>query len=136
MSIFSPHGTLDIVIEDNLVLIEAEGPWNIEYLDQLHEQLIKAVSQVDPNNYAILITPQGEAISVEAGLEYHLNFIRQGNAKAVALNLAHCTTASLTESIFTKLYRIAGVKHAFFDNSFDARQWLEMVLKPATAATM
>ena len=136
MNILTPHGTLDITIEGNLILIEAQGPWNIEYLALLHEQLIKAVSQVDQNNYAILITPKGETISVEAGFEYHLNFIRQGNTKAVALDLAHCTTALLTESIFTKLYRMAGIKHAFFDNSFDARQWLENELKPATVMVM
>ena len=136
MNIFSPHGTLDIVVEDNLVFIEAEGPWNIEYLEQLHEQLIKAVLKVDQNNYAVLITPKGEAISVEIGFEYHLNFIRQGNTKAVALNLAHCTTSLLTESIFTKLYRMAGVKHAFFDNSFDARQWLENELKTTTVTVV
>jgi hypothetical protein len=129
MAIFSPHGTLDIVIEGNLILIEAQGPWNIEYLDQLHEQLFIAASRVDPKNYAILITPKGEAISVEAGIEYHLNFIRKGNAKAVALNLAHCTTALLTENLFTQLYRAAGIKHAIFDNSHDARLWLENELK-------
>ncbi len=133
MTLFSPHGTLDIVVEDNLILIEAQGPWNIEYLDQLHEQLLKAALQVDLNNYAILITPKGEAISVEVGLEYHLNFIRKGNTKAVALNLAYCTTALLTESLFTKLYRAAGIKHAFFDDSHDARLWLEQELKLATA---
>lgn len=136
MTILSPHGTLDIVIDDNLILIEAQGPWNIEYLDHLHEQLLKTVAKVDVNNYAILITPKGEAISVEAGLEYHLNFIRQGNTKAVALNLAYCTTALLTESLFSKLYRAAGIKHAFFDNGLDARLWLEKQLKTVSAILM
>ena len=136
MSIFSPHGTLDIAIEGNLILIDAQGPWNLEYLDSLHQQLVVAASKVDPDNYAILITPKGEAISVEAGLDFHLNFIRQGNVKAVALNLAYCTTALLTESLFTKLYRVAGIQHAFFDNSFDARLWLEKQLKPACSLEM
>lgn len=136
MSIFSPHGTLDIAVDGNLILIEAQGPWNVEYLDYLHVQLIAAAAKVDPDNYAILITPKGEAISVEAGLEYHLNFIRQGNTKAVALNLAYCTTSLLTESLFTKLYRTAGIKHAFFDNGFDARLWLEKQLKAVQVNAM
>ncbi len=136
MSIFSPHGTLDIAVDGNLILIEAQGPWNVEYLDYLHAQLIAAVANVDLANYAILITPKGEAISVEAGLEYHLNFIRQGNTKAVALNLAYCTTSLLTESLFTKLYRAAGIKHAFFDNGFEARLWLEKQLKAVQVNAM
>ena len=133
MNIFPAHGTVNIVTEGNLILIEAKGLWNIEYLDHLHEELIKAVSQVDKNNYAALITLNGEAVSVDEGFEYHLNFIRQGNIKAVALNLAYCTTASLTKNMCTKLYRAAGIKHAFFDNSHDARLWLEHELKLATA---
>ncbi len=98
-------------------------------MDHLHQKLLWAVTQVALNNYAILITAKGEAISVEAGLEYHLKFIRQGTTKAVALNLAHCTTSQLTEYLFTKLYQAAGIKHAFFDNVFDARLWLEKQLK-------
>ena len=129
MSIFSPDGMLEITIEDNIIVITAEGPWNIEYLDNLHQKLLRAITQVDLSNYAILITPKGEAISVEAGLEYHLKFIRQGSTKAVALNLADCTTLQLTEYLFTKIYQAAGIKHAFFDNVFDARLWLEKELK-------
>lgn len=128
MTIFAPHGTLALAIEDSIILIEAVGPWNIEYIDYLHEKLRWAVTQVDFNNYGVLVTPKGEAISVEAGLEYHAEFIRQGNTKAIALNLGYCTTPLLTENLFTKIYQSAGIKYAFFDNAFDARLWLEKEL--------
>ena len=128
MAVFLAHGNLTIFVEDNIIFIEAQGPWNIEYLDQLHAELIKAVGKVDQNNYAVLLTLKGEAISVEPGLQYHLNFIQRSNVTAVALNLANCTTALLTESIFAQLYKTAGVEHAFFDNSLDAHQWLELQL--------
>ena len=134
MTIFVPHGTLELAIEDNLILIEAQGPWNIEYLDYLHKKMSLAVTQVDQNNYAVLLTPIGEAISVEVGLEYHTNFIRNSRTKAVAVNLAHCTTSQLTENLFSKIYQTAGLNHAFFDNVFDARNWLEGQL--ATTVTI
>ncbi|MGB1263808.1 MAG: hypothetical protein ACPG52_12925 [Cognaticolwellia sp.] len=135
MTIFVPHGTLKMDVEDNIILIDAQGPWNIEYLDHLHQKMAQAVLQVDRNNYGVLLTPKGEAISVEAGLEYHANFVRQGSTKAVALNLAHCTTSLLTENLFSKIYRAANMKHAFFDNALDARCWLENELKTTTAPT-
>lgn len=128
MTVFSPHGGLSIFVEDNIILIEAQGPWNIEYLDQLHAQLILAVKKVDQNNYGVLLTLKGDAISVEPGLQYHFNFIQRSHVKAVALNMASCTTALLTESIFAHLYHKAKVKHAFFDNSLNAHQWLEAEL--------
>jgi hypothetical protein len=128
MTIYAPFSSLQLEIEDNLILIEAQGPWNIEYLDFLHQELLWAVTQVEQRNYGVLLTLKGEAISVETGLEYHLHFIRHSKTKAVALNLAHCTTSQLTENLFTKIYRAAGIKHAFFDNAFDARLWLEKQL--------
>ena len=133
---FSPHGGLDITIENNLIMIDARGPWNIEYLDQLHGQLLQAITKVDINKYGVLITLRGDAISVGDGFEYHLNFIRKGNTKAVAINLSNCTTALLSESIFSKLYQKAGVNHAFFDNSADAYQWLESQLALTTNTVM
>ena len=133
---FSPHGTLDIIVDDNIIFIEAQGPWNIEYLALLHEEFTKAVCRVDIANYAILITPKGEAISAEARGESHISFIKKGNAKAVALNLAYCTTALLTERIFTKLYRAADIKHAFFDSHHDARLWLDEELKLAASTSI
>ncbi len=78
MTNFAPHGTLELTIEDNLILLDVQGPWNLEYIDHLHEKLLWAVSQVDQSNYGVLLTPIGEAISVEEGFEYHLNFLRQG----------------------------------------------------------
>tara|TARA_R110000744_G_scaffold345939_2_gene451384 strand:+ start:1575 stop:1985 length:411 start_codon:yes stop_codon:yes gene_type:complete len=135
MPLFEPHGMLKITIEDNIILIDAQGPWNIDYIDYLHQQLLLAVTQVDYNNFGALFTPKGEAISVEAGVEYHADFIRQGHAKAIAVNLAHCTTPLLAESLFSKIYRSAGVKHAFFDNAFDARHWLEKELAASAIVT-
>ncbi|MBA6389632.1 hypothetical protein H4J38_02450 [Colwellia sp. BRX10-3] len=135
MTTFAPRSSLEITIEDNLILIQAQGPWNIEYLDYLHQQLRWAVTQIDQSNYGVLLTPKGEAISVEAGLEYHVNFIRNSKTKAVALNLAHCTTSQLAENLFSKIYRGAGIKHAFFDNAFDARLWLEKELASTTISS-
>jgi len=135
MTIFAPHGTLDLTIEDDMILIEALGPWNIEYIDYLHQKLLWAVTQIDRSDLGVLLTLKGEAISVEAGLEYHADFIRQGNTKAIAVNLAHCTTPLLTENLFSKLYRLAKIKHAFFDNVFDARAWLENELNTTTDST-
>tara|TARA_R110000737_G_scaffold222271_1_gene237552 strand:- start:91 stop:483 length:393 start_codon:yes stop_codon:yes gene_type:complete len=129
MTTFSPHGTMALTIADNIIFLEAQGPWNIEYIECLHKQLLWAVTQVDANNTGVLFSPKGEAISVESGLEYHVNFIRQGKTKAIALNLAHCTTPLLTENLFSKLYRTANIKHAFFDKASDAKRWLEASLK-------
>tara|TARA_R110000787_G_scaffold93372_2_gene195625 strand:- start:101 stop:511 length:411 start_codon:yes stop_codon:yes gene_type:complete len=135
MTIFSAHGKLALTIVGNIIYLEAQGPWNMEFIGNLHKQLLWAVTQVDQSNYGVLFTPKGEAISVEPGLEYHINFIRQGNTQAIALNLAHCTTPLLTENLFSKLYRTANINHAFFDHAFEAKTWLDAELNAVTAIT-
>ena len=129
MNIFPPHGKLDIKIENNLIIIEAQGPWNIEYLQYLHQQLLSSVAKVDVDNYGILISPIDDAISVKEGFEYHLNFIRHATVKAVAVNLARCTSPLMTENICRKLYGEAEINHSFFTDETAARTWLNSQLQ-------
>ena len=135
MANFEQSGTLKVSIEDNIIFIEAKGPWNIEYLDYLHQKILWALTQVDVHNYSVLLTPKGEALSVESTLEHHINFIRHSQSKIVAVNLGHCTTSLLAENLFSKIYRAAGFKYAFFDNAFDARMWLEKEMISAAVNT-
>ena len=121
----SHHETLKVSVEDNIIFIEAEGPWNSEYLDHLHQKLLWALTQVDLRNYATILTPIGEALTVESVQVQHIEFIRHSQSKTVAINLDHCTTSLLAENLFSKIYRTAGFKYAFFDNAFDARLWVE-----------
>lgn len=121
----SLHETLNVSVEDNIIFIEAEGPWNKEYLDGLHQKLLWGLKQVDPRTYATILTPKGEALTVEYIQEQHIEFIRHSQSKIVAINLDHCTTSLLAENLFSKIYRAAGFKYAFFDNVFDARLWIE-----------
>ena len=131
MANLAPHGTLKFSIEDNIIYIEAKGPWNIEYLDHLHQKLLWALTQVDPHTYGVILSLKGEALSVESTLEYHINFIRHSQSKIVAVNLEHCTTSLLAENLFSKMYRAAGFKYGFFDNAFEARLWVEKEMKYA-----
>jgi hypothetical protein len=136
MTAYEKNSSLELAIEDNLILIEAQGPWDIQNLNFLHKQLIWAVKQVDQRNYGVLLTLKGEAITVEGGLEYHLNFILKSKTKAIALNLGHCTTPLLTENLFSNIYRAAGFNHSFFDNAFDAQRWLENELAASAIVTL
>lgn len=102
----------------------AEGPWNKEIFQSLHVDFQQAFRQIDINNYVVLVEFLGEAIMVGEVYQEHVEFIKKGNAKAIAVDLSKCTTASLSKQIFTNLYRDGGLKAGFFDNNQAARAWL------------
>jgi hypothetical protein len=126
---FKSHGKCDINIKDNIIVIDAQGPWNLEFVQQLHKNLIAAVKQIDNSQYFVLLVPYGEALVVSEGIDYHINFIKKSNVSAVALNLNHTSTKSITKSLFEKIYQTAGIKHKFFTCNNLAEQWLLSHLK-------
>lgn len=65
------------------------------------------VNDVDFNNFAILpILPilKGDTLTAQDGLNYHLNLVRSGPKKALAINSALSNAPQITQSIFKKRY--------------------------------
>jgi len=122
---FSAHGKTDISIEDKVIIIESVGPWNIEYFQLLHNDILTAVEKVGRENYAILFIPIGEAICTHEVINFHINFLRQGNTKALAVNLSLSEVPNTTESICRRAYEKVGLTFDFFNDNEQAKVWLE-----------
>ena len=125
---FLVHGASIISIEDNIIMLETTGPWNIEYFYGLHKDLASAVEKVDKDNHAVLIIPYGEAICTYEVIDYHIEFLRQGSAKAVAVNLSKSEVPSATKSICSTAYEAVGVTFDFFNCNEQAKSWLKTKL--------
>ena len=121
---FPTHGRTDIIINGNVITIDSLGPWNIEYFHELHQDILIAVAKVDFTNYAVLLRPKGEAISVAEAIDYHVAFLKEGNAKAIAVNLSGSDVPNTTKSLCSKAYRAANVNFEFFYCDDLAKAWL------------
>ena len=111
-------------IEDKLIVIKAQGPWNDEYIKSLHQTLFRTYQAVDTSNYGILLNLHGEALAVESGFKRHLSFLKKAKIRAVALNLADCDTRGLTKTLFSRIYSQASIRHATHTDEQTARAWL------------
>jgi len=125
---FSKHGYCNISHDENIIVMDAEGPWNDEFFVEMHQKLLGAVEQVDINNYAILVTLIGESIATSDSLVTHENYVKAGNAKAIAFNLAYCDTPLITEMMFAKIYNNNSLDNKFFNDSASAKLWLKEYL--------
>ena len=86
---FIAHGKCNFTVEDNIIIIDATGPWNLEFFQQMHRDLSEIILRdVDFYNFAILLVLKGDSFATQEGLDYHLNLVRKGPTKALALNLS------------------------------------------------
>ena len=122
---YHAHGKFDIIVEDNIMKIDAIGPWNDEFFLELHEHLLMAAEHLDINNYVVLLNPIGQAVSAMKNFTFHSEFVAKASAKAVAVNLAQCTSHGITRTLFESVYQNACITHEFFTNKDDALNWLD-----------
>ena len=125
---FEIHGQYKLSTRDNIIFIEAKGPWNLEFFQQIHDDFRAVYHQIDTKNYAVLLIPHGETIAISDALALHESFVLQGNAKAIAINLQYSSTPLSGESMFRQVYEKIGLKHAFFNNTKVAKLWLDKLL--------
>lgn len=122
--LFKPHGTSVIHTEGNILVIDAEGPWNDEFFKQFHAEMAEAAKALDLNNYATLILPRGEALGVQDGLDRHVSFVRKSGSRALALCLKYSDTPEISRFICSKMYDQVGIEYQFFDTIEEAKAWL------------
>ncbi|MDP7593260.1 MAG: hypothetical protein QF552_11335 [Litorilituus sp.] len=121
---FSTHGKFTISIDGNIVIIEAEGPWNNEFFINMHRSLATQVSKIDASNFALLVILTGEGVATFDSLKIHSKYVKAGSAKAIAINVGRCDTPFITKVIFEKVYKKNNLPHQFFNDNADAKEWL------------
>ncbi|QOL25857.1 hypothetical protein LP316_00620 [Thalassotalea sp. LPB0316] len=121
---FSAHGYCEIEVADNIIYIDAFGPWNEEYFEILHQKLMATRGLVDQNNFGVYLQPKGEAIATVNGVTKHTAFLMQSKVKVVAINLSECDTKFVTKDLCARIYTSCDIKHQFFDDKDQAQAWL------------
>ncbi len=127
---FIAHGKCSYTIEDNIVMIDATGPWNLEFFKKMHRELSDIIlNDVDFHNFAILLILKGDSFATQDGLDYHLHLVKQGPTKALALNSTLSNASQITQSVFKKVYDKAGLENQNFDTTEAAIRWLKSKLE-------
>lgn len=110
------------------MFIEAIGPWNDEFFGELHKKLSEAAQQLNSPNYGVLLSPMGDAVTSPKNAYMHSLFVKNAQAKAVAVNFEHCSSAFISKAMFKGIYTRAELPYQFFDDKVSAKAWLDSVL--------
>jgi len=121
---FLSHGSIDITVDDDLVILDIEGPCNTEFFVSMSEQLKEIRPQINLNNYTCLVILHNEALATQDAMSYFTSYLKTIQVRAVAINLVNTHTPEITKAICYKSYSQAGVLHEFFLDNSSAIAWL------------
>ena len=128
---YNSHGDFKIEIDKDVIVIDAWGPWNQEFFTQFHQQLYTVVHQLTVDIYGALVVIHGQGLPVNDAIDEHIAFLSQGNVTALAVDLSCCSTAGLSQDVFSKIYTQSKLNFKFFDDNQAAKAWLAQQLSAA-----
>ena len=127
MAQFKEHGTLDIIVQGQILRIEGTGPWNLESLQLSGHVARPKVEPLLGKPWAVLVVLHGQAIYVPEASAALVDIViedkRHGRV-ASALVVADCDSPHFSELHISEIYNRAGEDFAFFENEESAREWL------------
>ena len=122
------HGEFSLMMNQDVVLINAVGPWNLECIEQFGSDYATSVYSAKVSRWADIIMLQGESLLIpEAEKDLQVRI-----ARAVETGLGHVAVVMCKSEVKTtaklqmkRLYRNLPAELAFFDTLNEAIDWVK-----------
>lgn len=129
---FPIHGDLHLSIEGQLLLIEGEGPANLEMVLQYQRKVQTYRNKIMHKPWASLVLLSGTPLVPPEAKVLLTDIVRQAqemHLAATAVVLVDVEYALIVKKFWQSIYEETGVTYQFFEAEQDARDWLERILK-------
>jgi hypothetical protein len=124
---FPAHGALSIAIEGGLLVIRGRGPANTEMVIRYQREIHHYREQLCVNPWASLTILSGEPLLPPEASSMMVEAIKQAenmNLVATAVVFDDVQYKGMSEQFWENIYQQTNLKHAFFEDETEARQWL------------
>ncbi len=125
---FPVHGQLHLSIDGQLLVIEGEGPANLEMVLQYQRSVQAYRDKIMHKPWASLVLLSGTPLVPPEAKSLLAETIRQAklmHLAATAVVLVDVEYALIVKKFWTEIYEETGVIYGFFDSENEARVWLE-----------
>lgn len=124
---YSPHGSYTIEQQNNILLVNAEGPFNEITTEQYHQDIKLITEKMKKAPWASLVsfkgncvfTPEAEQILMET-----TQFRIENGMVAVAGVIINSAYADILQMQLQRVYQNCGIQFNFFSNAEHAQNWL------------
>jgi hypothetical protein len=127
MSSFIEHGSVNLHIEDRILRVQGNGPWNLEALVEAQNRYGSLVETLHGNPWGTLIVLSGDPIYIPQAADYLVNSIQYQRSKgcvASAILVAQSSSPEFAKRHLSELHTRAEDTFRFFANTNDAAWWL------------
>ena len=127
MTGFTVHGSLDLQIQDRILLIEGCGPWNLESVKQACKRFSPLVETLYGSPWASLIVFHGDPIYVPDAADHIIKTIKSVRDKgfaASAILVGESNSPEFAKRHLSELHTKADDTFRFFPNREEAAWWL------------
>lgn len=128
---FPIHGDLHLSIEGQLLVIEGEGPANLEMVLQYQRKVQAYRDSIMHKPWASLVLLSGTPLVPPEAKVLLTEIIRQAqqmHLAATAVVLIDVEYALIVRKFWQSIYEETGVTYQFFEDERDARDWLSRIL--------
>lgn len=129
---FEVHGTIGLSLEDRILTIEGDGPWNIESVYVSDEKVKPFTEKLAGKPWAVMVILGGEPIHVPEATELLIKIVKQDKKNgrvATAVILNQSNSPEFGKRHIGKIYSSAGEPYEFFDDEKTALAWLHSRLE-------
>ena len=124
---FSAHGNYTIEQQNNILLIDAQGPFNDVLTEQYHQD-IKLITQKMANApWASLISFKNDGVftpDAEQKLIETTQYRIENGMIAVAAVIINSPYADILQVQLQRIYQGCGIQFNFFSDAENAQKWL------------
>jgi len=124
---YSAHGSYSIEQQDNILLIDAQGPFNDVVSEQYYQDIKLITKKMSHAPWASLISFKGDGVftpDAEKKLIETTEYRIERGMVAVAAVIHSSPYADILQMQLQRIYQSCGIKFNFFSDTKNAQKWL------------
>jgi len=124
---YSAHGSYNIEQQDNILLIDAQGPFNDVVIEQCHQDIKRITQKMTNGPWASLISFKGDGVftpDAEQKLIETTQYRVEKGMVAIAAVIINSPYADILQMQLQRIYQSCNIQFHFFSDSKNAQKWL------------
>lgn len=131
---YSAHGRYVIEQQNNILLVDAQGPFNEVTAEQYHQDIKKLTEKMTGEPWGSLITFRGNSVftpDTEQQLRKTTQYRQQRGMIAIAVVILNSAYADMQQMQLQRIYHDCKIDFHVFSNSDSASDWLNGFIEQA-----
>ncbi|GAA0810824.1 hypothetical protein KO495_07200 [Colwellia sp. D2M02] len=128
---FSQHGQYTIEHQDNILIVDAAGPFNDETAKHYHQDITQLINELSGEAWGSLVTFHGNSIftpDAEQQLIETTRYRQERGMIAIAVVITNSAYADIQQMQLQRIYRQCRIDFHVFSEVSRAKSWLNQFI--------